>query len=336
MMREKTVLSCIQPTGSMHLGNYFGAIQNWVKLQENYDCFFGVVDYHAQTMPYTPKVLRENTLNMFIELLACGIDAEKSTLFVQSKVPEHAELGWILGCETSFGQLRRMTQFKEKSSRDDKDFSFVSAGLFNYPILQAADILIYNADYVPVGKDQEQHLELSRNIAQRFNTLYGDFFRIPQPLFSDVPKLKSLTNPQLKMSKSYGPAHYIGLFESEKDIKKKIMSAQTDSGNQQGTNSMSPGVENLFVLLKATGNYEEYDSFKEDYQNSKLKYGHLKTAVFNSITTMLAPMRERKLALENDLDNVKELMNKCSKKARVSAIKTLEEVKGLTGLYQSI
>lgn len=185
MTSKKRILSAIQPTGDMHFGNYFGAVQNWVQLQEDYDCVYGVVDYHAMSMPYNPKKLRENTWSILFNLMAVGVEVDN--LFIQSLVPEHAELSWIFNCFCSYGQLSRMTQFKDKSqqTKDKASDAFISAGLFDYPVLQAADILIYRADYVPVGKDQEQHLELTRNIAERFNRQVGkDYFVLPETLFT--------------------------------------------------------------------------------------------------------------------------------------------------------
>ncbi|MEL6846162.1 MAG: tryptophan--tRNA ligase, partial [Bacteroidota bacterium] len=195
MENRKTVLSCIQPTGEMHFGNYFGAVKNWVDLQASYDCFIGVVDYHAMTMPYSPKKLRENTWDLLISLMAVGI--EPNNLFVQSLVPEHAELGWIMNCFSSYGEVTRMTQFKDKSAKSaSMGDNFISVGLFDYPVLQAADILIYKADYVPIGKDQVQHLELTRNIAQRFNHQIGkEYFVLPEPLFTKTPSIKSTADP---------------------------------------------------------------------------------------------------------------------------------------------
>ncbi len=211
----KTVLSAIQPTGYMHLGNYFGAVSNWVKLQESYKCFYGVVDYHAMTMPFDIKKLRNNTWELITNLMACGVKSEN--LFIQSMVPEHTELAWILQCYASYGQAMRMTQFKDKSTdRDTGKDDFVSVGLFTYPVLQAADILIYRADYVPIGKDQEQHLELTRDIAQRFNHLVGkEYFVMPEPLYTETPKIRSTADPSKKMSKSAGEKHYINLFADE-------------------------------------------------------------------------------------------------------------------------
>jgi len=197
---RKQVLSCIQPTGDIHFGNYFGAIKNWVDLQQKYDCVYGVVDYHAMTMPYDVKKLRSNTWDMVISLMAAGIKPEN--LFIQSLIPEHAELCWIFNCFTSFGWMERMTQFKDKSSlstQKSKD-AFISVGLFDYPILQAADILIYKADYVPVGKDQTQHLELTRDIAQRINNSIGkEYFVLPETLYTETPNIRSTADPSRKM-----------------------------------------------------------------------------------------------------------------------------------------
>jgi tryptophanyl-tRNA synthetase len=226
----KTVLSCIQPTGDLHLGNYFGAVQNWVNLQGKYKCIYGVVDCHSMTMPYKATDLKENTWKMVFQLLACGIKPEN--LFIQSLVPEHTELAWYLSCVTSYGELQKMTQFKDKREQlEEKDNqAFISTGLFFYPVLQAADILIYQADYVPVGKDQEQHLELSRNIAARFNHQFGkDFFAHPEPLFTEIPKLLSPADPTKKMSKSLGEKHYINLFGEDEAIRKQIKKAVTDA-----------------------------------------------------------------------------------------------------------
>ena len=210
MSNPKTVLSAIQPTGDMHLGNYFGAVRNWVELQASYRCFYGVVDYHAMTMPYQVDKLRTNTWDLITNLAAVGVKPEN--LFVQSLVPEHTELGWILNCFCSYGQLTRMTQFKDKSHqvKDGGKEDFISAGLLDYPVLQTADILIYKADYVPVGKDQEQHLELARNIAARFNAaVSSDYFVLPEAMFTEALKIRSLADPQKKMSKSLGEKHYL-------------------------------------------------------------------------------------------------------------------------------
>jgi tryptophanyl-tRNA synthetase len=328
----KNVLSCIQPTGDLHIGNYFGAVQNWVRLQENYKCLYGVVDYHSMTMPYKPDQLRENTWKMVFYLLACGIKPEN--VFVQSLVPEHAELGWILSCTTSYGELTRMTQFKDKTDqlRETDKEAFVSLGLFSYPVLQAADILIYHADYVPVGKDQEQHLELSRNIAQRFNHQFGkEYFVHPEPLFTDTPKILSPADPNRKMSKSLGEKHYINLFGEEDRIRKQIKSAVTDTG-EAVAGEMSIGVKNLFELLRACSNIPAHDSLMLDYQAGALKYSHLKEEVANSLVQMINPFRERLAAFYADKRATKNLIQESSAEIRKRAQKTLKEVREITGL----
>ncbi|MEZ4951871.1 MAG: tryptophan--tRNA ligase, partial [Saprospiraceae bacterium] len=263
-MEKKTVLSAIQPTGDIHYGNYFGAVKNWVDLQADYRCFYGVVDYHAMTMPYTPKKLRENTWDFIINLLAVGVKPEH--LFIQSLVPEHTELCWIFNCFASYGQLTRMTQFKDKSVQSGgSEDGFISAGLLDYPVLQAADILIYRADYVPVGKDQDQHLELTRNIAQRFNNQVGkEYFVLPETLYTETPKIASTADPTKKMSKSLGDKHHINVFGDDARIRKQVRSAVTDTGDTP-EGEMSAGVANLFEMLKASGKKDEHTSLMNDY-----------------------------------------------------------------------
>ena len=330
MDNKKTVLSCIQPTGDMHFGNYFGAVQNWVDLQSQYDCYFGVVDYHAMTMPYQAKKLRSNTWELIINLMACGVKAEN--LFIQSMVPEHAELAWIFNCFCSYGQLTRMTQFKDKSGQSSSSADgFVSAGLLTYPILQAADILIYRADYVPVGKDQEQHLELSRNIAQRFNNQMGkDYFVLPECLFTETPKIMSTADPTRKMSKSAGEKHNISLFAEPARIRKQIKSAVTDAG--EAGDAMSPGVANLFTLLKACGQQEAYDSLIQDYQQDNLKYADLKEVVGDALVALSDPIREKKAALNANKKDVKYQIKQANQRIRGRAQETVRQVKELAGL----
>ena len=328
----KNVLSCVQPTGDLHLGNYFGAVQNWVRIQGDYKCFYGVVDYHSMTMPYNPAQLRENTWKMVFYLLACGIKPEN--LFIQSLVPEHVELSWILSCTTSYGELTRMTQFKDKTDQlreTDKD-AFVSLGLFAYPVLQAADILIYHADYVPVGKDQEQHLELSRNIAQRFNHQFGkEYFVHPEPLFTETPKILSPADPTKKMSKSLGEKHYINLFGEENRIRKQIKSAVTDTG-ETAAGEMSVGVKNLFELLRACNNMEAHNSLILDYQAGALRYSDLKESVANAVVALVNPFREQLAALQADRKNVEAQIQASSAEIRKRAQQTLREVRDITGL----
>jgi tryptophanyl-tRNA synthetase len=329
----KNVLSCIQPTGDLHLGNYFGAVQNWVRLQDEYQCLYGVVDFHCMTMPYNASELRENTWKMVFYLLACGIKPEN--LFIQSLVPEHAELSWVLGCVTSYGELNRMTQFKDKSRQLEENGGqdvFVSAGLFMYPVLQAADILIYHADYVPVGKDQEQHLELSRNIAQRFNHQFGkEYFIHPEPLFTETPKILSTADPGKKMSKSLGEKHYINLFGEEDRIRKQVKSAVTDTGDTPA-GDMSAGVKNLFELLRACGNLAAYNALMADYHAGALKYSDLKASVADTVVALVNPLRERYAALTADKRAIKSQIQDSSAVIRKRAQQTMREVRELAGL----
>jgi tryptophanyl-tRNA synthetase len=340
----KTVLSCIQPTGDLHLGNYFGAVQNWVNLQDTYKCLYGVVDCHSMTMPYKATDLKENTWKMVFQLLACGIKPEN--LFIQSLVPEHMELAWYLSCVTSYGELQKMTQFKDKVKQlEEKDNqAFISTGLFFYPVLQAADILIYQADYVPVGKDQEQHLELSRNIAARFNHQFGkEFFAHPEPLFTEIPKLLSPADPTKKMSKSLGEKHYINLFGEDDAIRKQIKKAVTDLGENtvdpgnpdtggKGVGKMSAGVENLFNLLKACGKMDVYDAQMETFKSGNIRYGDLKTEVGEALVELIAPFRERLADLKSRENEVKEQIQASSAEIRKIAQKTIREIKELTGI----
>lgn len=328
----KNILSLIQPTGDMHFGNYFGAVQNWVKLQKEYQCYFGIADYHAMTMPYNPKKLRENVWNLAFNLLACGVDV--NTLFIQSMIPEHAELNWILSTVCSYGELSRMTQFKDKTQQindGDKD-TFVSAALFGYPVLQAADILIYKADYVPVGKDQEQHLELSRNIAQRFNNNFKkDFFVLPEPLFTEVPKVMSPANPLKKMSKSLGPKHYIDLFAEDNRIRKQVRSAVTDTG-EETNGEMSAGVHNLFELLKAANKVDERQHLMQKYESGDLKYVELKDTVADALIELSQKFRTNKAELLSNKKEVKDQIKASAFEIRKKAKETLREVKEATGL----
>lgn len=329
---RKQVLSCIQPTGDIHFGNYFGAIQNWVNLQKEYDCIYGVVDYHAMTMPYDVKKLRTNTWDMVFSLIASGIKPDN--LFIQSLVPEHAELCWIFNCYTSFGWMERMTQFKDKSSmsaQKSKD-AFISVGLFDYPILQAADILIYKADYVPVGKDQTQHLELTRDIAQRFNNSVGkEYFVMPETLYTETPNIRSTADPAKKMSKSAGEKHYIGIFSEEARIRKQVRSAVTDVG-EPDAEKMSDGVANLFELLNAGGAGSTAESLMQNYKAGELKYVDLKDAVADMLVALSTGFTAKRAELLENKREVKDQIKASSEVIRKQAKETLREVKDLTGL----
>ena len=337
---RKQVLSCIQPTGDMHFGNYFGAVKNWVDLQAKYDCVYGVVDYHAMTMPYKPDKLRQNTWGIVMNLLAVGVKTEN--LFIQSLIPEHAELAWIFNCFCAYGELSRMTQFKDKSSqvKEKAKDSSISAGLFGYPVLQAADILIYNADFVPVGKDQDQHLELTRNIANRFNKQVGkEYFVLPETLHTDLPKVMSTADPTRKMSKSAGEKHYINVFGEEKRILKQVKSAVTDAGpstmpvdEATGMREQGPGVKNLFELLKACGEMEAHDALLAKYNDASLGYGELKVTVGEALAKISASFKEKKAELLANKKQIKYQIQQSSAEIRKQAQKTLKEVRSLAGL----
>lgn len=328
----KTVLSAIQPTGDMHLGNYFGAVKNWVQLQDRYRCFYGVVDYHAMTMPYDVQKLRTYTWDLITNLVAVGVKPEN--LFIQSLVPEHTELGWIFNCFCSYGQLTRMTQFKDKSQqvREGGKEEFISVGLLDYPVLQTADILIYKAHYVPVGKDQEQHLELARDIAQRFNAQVGkEYFVLPEPLYTETPKIRSTADPTRKMSKSAGEKHYINVFADEATVRRQIKSAVTDTG-ENPTGGMSEGVQNLFELLKSAGDQKSHDDLMQAYQSGNLKYADLKQVVADALVKLTSEFSERKKEINSDKKRLKDQIKASSAEIRKTAQQTLREVKELVGL----
>jgi len=325
------VFSGIQPTGTLHIGNYFGAVRNWAAMQNDLDCIICIVDYHAITIDIDPKTLRQASLNMAMDLIACGIDPEKTILFVQSDVPEHTELAWIFGCVTSFGDLSRMTQFKDKSSKE----AFISSGLFTYPVLQAADILLYLADGVPVGEDQVQHLELSRRVARRFNSRFGEVFPEPEPLVGKKGgRIMSLSDPTAKMSKSAGESHYIGVMEDETSIRKKIRSAVTDLGMESG-DAMSPGVANLFEILElsteATEQAELVETLRADFAAGTLMYSKLKDTVFEQLMEILRPIQKRRAELEAS-GEVLGLLRVGAEKAQAIAQETIAQVRSVVGL----
>lgn len=303
-----------------------------MKMQEEYDAVYCVVDYHAMTMPFVPAKLRANSWELATNLLAVGIKPEN--LFIQSLVPEHTELSWMLSCYASYGQLTRMTQFKDKSAQTQEKTgeAFISAGLFGYPVLQAADILIYRADLVPVGKDQEQHLEFTRNIAQRFNHQVGkDYFPLPEALYTEIPKVMSTADPTRKMSASLGEKHNIDIFADENRIRKQVRSAVTDTG-ETPEGEMSPGVENLFSLLRACEKVDACSGLMADYEAGNLRYVDLKDAVADALVEVSAGVRERKAELNADKKGVKNLIKASSAEIRKRAQETVRDVKELTGL----
>jgi tryptophanyl-tRNA synthetase len=333
-MNNKIVFSGIQPTGELHIGNYFGAVANWVKIQNEgmFRTIYCVVDLHSMTMPYDPAALKRNTEDMFIDLLAAGLDPEKSIVFVQSLVPEHAELAWVFACVCSFGDLTRQVQFKDKSEQlEGKQDAFISAGLFTYPVLQAADILLYRAGFVPVGKDQEQHLELSRVIANRFNNNFGEYFPEPAVLSTEVPKLLSLADPTKKMSKSLGEKHVIPLCSDEKTVRARVKSAVTDTGAAE--TPIGEGALNMIRILRALNKGEIAASFENDYaKGTQRRYAPLKEAVADALVELTAHMRARRQTIASDRASVMKLMRDGSDKARAIAVETMKEVRRLVGL----
>ncbi|MGW4465584.1 tryptophan--tRNA ligase [Micromonospora sp. NBC_01796] len=316
------VLSGIQPTAdSFHLGNYLGAVRNWVAMQETHDTFYCVVDLHAITAGHDPVVLRQRTRVAAAQLLAVGLDPERCTLFVQSQVPEHAQLAWVLSCITGFGEASRMTQFKDKSAKQGADRS--SVGLFTYPILQAADILLYQADAVPVGEDQRQHLELTRDLAQRFNTLFGPTFTVPAAyIVRDTAKIVDLQDPTAKMSKSASsPAGLIELLDDPAKSAKKIRSAVTDTGREVlFDQEQKPGVSNLLTIYAAlTG--RGIEDLVSAYDGKG--YGDLKKDLAAVVTEFVTPIQERTRAYLDDPAQLDKLLAIGAEKARAVASTTL-------------
>ncbi|MBQ1463446.1 MAG: tryptophan--tRNA ligase [Ruminococcus sp.] len=311
MEDKKLVFSAIQPTGTFTLGNYIGAVRNWGPLQDQYNCIYCVADMHAITVKQDPTKLRQNSLAAYALLIACGIDPQKSILFIQSHVPTHALLSWVLCCNTQFGELSRMTQFKDKSQRHPDD---VNAGLFTYPSLMAADILAYNADFVPVGVDQKQHLELTRDIAQRFNQRYGEFFTLPDPLIFEVgAKVMSLQDPTRKMSKSdENPNACILILDDKDTIIRKFKRAVTDSEAVVAYREGKDGINNLMSIYSAvTG--KDYAAIESEFAGKG--YGDFKLAVGEAVADNLAPIRTEFDRLMADKAYLKELYTDGAQKA---------------------
>ena len=318
------IFSGIQPTGAIHIGNYAGAIQNWVRLQDEHECIFCICDYHALTTVNDGERLRRQVYEAALDLLACGLDPEKCRLFVQSQVPEHTELAWILSCCASIGELNRMTQFKEKSERSE----FINAGLFTYPILMAADILLYKAELVPVGEDQLQHLEVARVFARHFNKVFGQTFPEPQSRLTAATRVMALNDPLKKMSKSIAGST-IMLTDSDDVIRRQIKRAVTDTGAQSGT--MSPGVANLFNLLKIFSSPETVAHFEEQYNSGALRYGDLKKVLGDDMVAKLSVIRERRQELAQKPEMVEAILSSSAKQVRKMARQTLDEVRDKVG-----
>ncbi len=322
------VFSGIQPTGAIHVGNYLGAVRNWVRMQSRADCTFCIVDLHAITTPYEPGEMQPRIAELAVDLIASGVDPERCTLFVQSMVPEHTELCWLFASIASHGALERMTQFKDKS---EQYRDAISAGLFAYPVLQAADILLYKANKVPVGDDQLQHLELSREIARRFNHRFGDTFPEPEAELTAAARVMALNEPTRKMSKSI-PGSTITFAESDAEIRKKIARAVTDAGPGE---AMSPGVANLFTLLEAFAPATEVDRFKLAYEEGALRYGELKPAVAEAMIAEISPIRARREELLRRPEAIWEALDHGAEKARRVAQRTMSEVRERMGLRRT-
>ncbi|MBB65996.1 MAG: tryptophanyl-tRNA synthetase [Alteromonadaceae bacterium] len=325
MSNKPIVLSGCQPSGQLTLGNYMGALKQWVSMQDDHDCLYMLVDLHAITVRQDPKQLFEASLDGLALYLACGIDPEKSTLFLQSHVPQHAQLSWVLNCYTQMGELNRMTQFKDKSAKNENN---INVGLYGYPVLMAADILMYQADKVPVGDDQKQHLELTRDIANRVNNLYGEILRVPEPHIPEFgARIMSLQEPEKKMSKSdVNPNNFIGLLEDPKKITKKIKRAVTDSDEQANiyfNPQEKPGVSNLLTLLSlSTG--KTIDELVPAYEDKM--YGHLKGDVAEAVVGLLEPIQQRYADIRTNRDYLNDVMRNGAEKASARAEETLKKV----------
>ena len=321
--RRKIILSGIQPTGTFTLGNYLGAVKNWRHLQEEYDCYYFVADLHALTVYHEPAMRRKASREAFALLLACGLNPEESLVFIQSHVPAHAQMGWMLSCLSPFGDLSRMTQFKDKSAKHPED---INAGLFTYPALMAGDILLYQADYVPVGADQTQHLEFTRNVAARFNYVYGETFRLPEGYFPKAgARVMSLAEPTAKMSKSAT----IFILDDEKTILKKFKSAVTDSEAEVAFREGKDGINNLMTIYSAvTG--KPLDEITAEFAGKG--YGDFKTAVGTVVADELRPIRERYAELLTDKAYLDAEIARGAERAAHIAEKTLAKAKRKMGL----
>lgn len=330
--QRKVILSGMQPSGQPHIGHFSGALKNWVQLQHDFDSLFCIVDLHAITVRQEPAKLRKATLDFAAMYIACGIDPERSTLFIQSHVPEHAELAWVLQCLTGMGECSRMTQFKDKSAQHADN---VNVGLFTYPVLMAADILIYNADLVPVGADQKQHLELTRNLAERFNHHYSPTFTVPEPFISDVGgRIMSLQEPTKKMSKS-DPNEKASIFlrDSDAEIRNKIKRAVTDSGSTVAFDeAQRPGISNLMTLYHLTSSKSIKDIEAEF--DGATGYAEFKEAVADSVASFVAPIRDRFVELRSDEEALRAILRRGAEHARDRARKTLRKVYKKTGFIE--
>ena len=323
MNEKKTMLSGIQPSGELHLGTYLGPLRHWPKMIEEYDCYFFMADLHTITVRQDPAALRRRVLTQVAQYIACGLDPEKCTIFIQSHVPAHAQLGWVLDCYTMFGELSRMTQFKDKAAKHKDN---INAGLFTYPALMAADILLYQPDYVPVGEDQKQHVEICRDIAERFNGVYGEVFRVPEPYIAKVgARIMSLNDPASKMSKS-NPEGCVALMDSPEDVMRKFKRAVTDSDTERCVRyapGEKPGVSNL-IQIYASAVGKSYEEVEREFDG--LGYGRFKPAVGEAVVELLRPIREETDRLLADKAYLEGVYRAGAERASRTAEKTLRKV----------
>ena len=328
---KKVMLSGIQPSGELHLGNYLGAVKNWAELAEEFDCYYFMADLHSITVRQNPADLRRRSVSQLAQYIACGLDPEKNTLFIQSHVHEHAELGWILNCYTMFGELSRMTQFKDKSSKNAEN---INGGLFTYPALMAADILLYQADYIPVGEDQKQHCELTRDVAIRFNNLYGDTFKVPEPYIPKVgARIMSLGTPTAKMSKS-DPQGCVFIMDKPEDIARKFKRAVTDSDTENCVRydpENKPGVANLMSIYSSvTG--KRFEEIEREFAGQG--YGAFKPAVGEAVIETLRPIREESERMLADKAYLQQIYTDGAKRATAVARRTLRKVYKRVGFVE--
>jgi len=326
MNPRKRILSGIQPSGTIHIGNYFGAVENWVRLMKDYDCFFTIVDLHAITVDYDPRRLPQRIWDAVLDNMAAGLDPAKCTIFIQSRVPEHTELCWLLTCVTPLGELYRMTQFKEKSAREGEN---VKAGLLCYPILMAADILVYKADAVPVGEDQVQHLELTREVARRFNSRFGDYFPEPAPLIGRGARVMGLDGAA-KMSKSMD--NFIGIGEEAEAIWEKLRPAKTDEARKRRSDPGEPGRCNIYSYHKLVTPETELAEIAKGCRTATIGCIDCKKVFHRNLMKVLDPIRERRRELAARPDFVREVLDEGARKARAVARETVEGAKRLMGL----
>ena len=332
-VQKKVMLSGIKPSGDLTLGSYLGAIKNWAERAEQFDCYYFMADMHAITVRQNPADLRRRTLEQLAQYIACGLDPQKNTLFIQSHVPEHAELGWVLNCYAMFGELSRMTQFKDKSAKNEEN---INGGLFTYPVLMAADILLYQPDYVPVGEDQKQHVELARNIVQRFNGVYGDVFKMPEPFIPKVgARVMDLLTPTSKMSKSDEIGNgVVYLMDKPEDIARKFKRAVTDSDTERCVRyapDEKPGVANLMEIYAAcTG--KTFDEIEAEFEGKG--YGAFKPAVADAVIEMLRPIQAEASRILADKAYLQSVYKEGAERASYIARKTLRKVYKKVGFVE--